>query len=89
MNSPIIILSLRSQDTAGSNTGRFGVALNNGSVVALNNGSVVALNNGSAVLVYRLSVVLVCELSAVLVCGVINDSGSWKNIDRRMVRDIW
>ena len=73
INSPIIILSLRSDDTAGSNTGRFWVALNNGSVV----------------LVYRLSVVLVCGLSAVLVCGVINDSGSWKNIDRRMVRDIW
>ena len=73
INSPIIILSLRSDDNAGSNTGKFWVALNNGSVV----------------LVYRLSVVLVCGLSAVLVCGVINDSGSWKNIDRRMVRDIW
>ena len=81
INSPIIILCLRSDGNAGSNTGRFWVALNNGSVVAMNNGSVV--------LVYRLSVVLVCGLSAVLVCGVINDSGSWKNIDRRMVRDIW
>ena len=43
MNSPLIILSLRSDDTAGSDTGGFWVALNNGSVV----------------LVYRLLVVLV------------------------------
>ena len=44
MNSPLIILSFRHDGTAGSDTGGFWVAMNNGSVV----------------LVYRLSVVLVC-----------------------------
>ena len=47
MNSPLIILSLSHDDTAGSDTG----------------GLWVALNSGSVVLVYGLSVVLVCGLS--------------------------
>ena len=44
MNSPLIILSLSRDGTAGSDTG----------------GLCVALNSGLVVVVYRLSVVLVC-----------------------------
>ena len=50
MKSPLIILSLSHDGTAGSDTG----------------GLCVALNSGSAVAVYRLSVVLVCRLSVMV-----------------------
>ena len=50
MNSPVIILSLSHDGTAGSDTG----------------GLCVALNSGSAAVVYRLSVVLVCGLSVMV-----------------------
>ena len=50
MNSPLIILSLSRDGTAGSDTG----------------GLCVALNSGSAAVVYRLSVVLVCGLSVMV-----------------------
>ena len=50
MNSPLIILSLSHDGTAGSDT----------------RGLWVALNSGSVVLVYGLSVVLVCGLSVMV-----------------------
>ena len=53
MNSPLIILSLSCDSTAGSNTGDFWVAFSTGSVV----------------LVFGLLVVLVCGLLMMVVAG--------------------
>ena len=66
MNSPLIILSLSHDGTAGSETGQLWVALNSGSVA----------------LVYRLSVVLVCGLSVMVAAAGALTGGLSETLDK-------